>query len=96
MNPNRNVQNWHCNTCRMCNRYDSPDCQESCRMCGEYMFSEDKKNVFTNPFNPYKYQSYYYYPTNIHRPFYYYIRPQNLLNRMFYKKPVRYSNRYYI
>ena len=44
MNPN--VDNWHCNMCRMCNRYDDVSCRESCRRCSTYLFSEDSYNAY--------------------------------------------------
>jgi len=93
---NKLTNNWHCNQCRMCNRYDSPDCVESCRLCGEYMFTEDKKNVYTNPFNPYRYESLYYYPSRLFRPFYYYMRPIKQHYFSYYKKPMNYAYKHHI
>ena len=59
---NYRANNFHCNLCRSCHRQDDYQCRESCRLCGTYLFSDDKKTQFTNPYNPYSYISMYHYP----------------------------------
>ena len=59
---NSRVDNWHCNICRACNRSEDYMCRKSCRLCGTYLFSEDKINVYNNPFNPYSTDYAYTFP----------------------------------
>lgn len=88
-----NIDNWHCNMCKLCNRSDDKQCRESCRRCGTFLFSEDKVNVYQNPHMPYLSSTYYHYPYNTRRII-------NPINRYYYTRirPVdtkRQVNSYY-